>query len=389
MTSFITSHAKPFVLSLSKHEHRPSPFDRLRANGVEGLRVNGSICTTRIPKIFRIIALWLFLSPLWFPTPAFAAKKLRILSIHYQQHFHPTDPVFFSVKVKNDETTSEFAEIDVTLSNTSTRKETTLVPVMTATIPAGQTAFLTGTYSVAEGLYSVSFPLFDGDGARTDKLNGTTPVHVGTETESIRVFPEAIHLGTLPPGRTLHPTPIEVSWSFFRFNQLRLDQPFVIRVYTDNAARYHGIPGSLRRGSPGGLVSMDGRYTIPIKFWSLNAGPDIQETGWDSAIAGPPPVEDDDAWLGPPLLEGSRHFGGASWVRVKDRVELAASPFGWSRGEGIMGQDPHDTRYVSEKNVTGDITLKSPFTFYLATETGATSVEGAYSATLVVELWTP
>ena len=54
------SHAKPFVLSLSKHEHRHSPFDRpvlslplsfdkLRMNGgVEGLRVNGSICTTRV-----------------------------------------------------------------------------------------------------------------------------------------------------------------------------------------------------------------------------------------------------------------------------------------------------------------------------------------------------
>lgn len=333
--------------------------------------------------------LCLLFSILWFASPAYAAKNLRIVSVTYDQHFHPQDPVTFSVQVKNNEASTESAEIDVTLTNTSTRAETTLTPVMTANIGTGQTQTLTATYSIPAGTYTVSFPLFDGDGARSDRLGGKFPIHVGNETESIRVFPEVLHLGTLPPGRTLHPTPVEVSWSFFRFNRLQLDQPFVVRIYTDNAARYVGIPGTLRRGSPGGLVSLDGRYTIPMKFWSLNAGPDLQETGWDSALAGPPPVDDDNAWLGPPLLEGSRHFGGASWVRVKDRAELAASPFGWSRGEGIMGQDPHDNRYANEKNVTGDITLTSPFTFYLATETSAATVEGSYSATLVVELWTP
>lgn len=331
-----------------------------------------------------------FLFPVLFhPFPAFAAKNLKILSFAYDQHFHPGDPIRITVQVKNNEPTTEFVEVDVTVSNISTRKETTLLPVMTSTLGPGQAQFINATYTLPAGTYTISFPLFDGNGARSDRAGGKYPIHIGTETESIRVFPEVIHLGTIPPGRFMHPTPIEVTWSFFRFNRLRLDQPYVIRIYTDNAARFQGIPGALRRGSPGGLVSLDGRYSIPVKFWSLNAGPDIQETGWDSAIAGPPPVDDDNAWLGDPLLEGSRHFGGTSWVRVKDRVELAAAPFGWSRGEGIMGQDPHDTRYAGEKNVTGDFSLSSPFTFYLATEAGAGAVEGSYATTLVVELWTP
>lgn len=353
---------------------------------------------------FLFSTLCLLFSVLWFSSPAHAAFDLKIISAAYNQHFNPGEVVTFTVQVKNNEATAQFAEVDISLTNLSNSAELTLTPVLTQTIQPGQLATLTASYStvsvgqapstsavgfIHQGTFTIAFTLVDGNGDRSDQVRGKFPLHVGSETESIRVFPELIHLGTVPAGRFLHPTPIEVTWSFFRFNQLRLDQPFVIRLYTDNATRYVGVPGSLRRGSPGGLVSANGRYTIPVKFWSLNAGPDLQETGWDSPIAGPPPVDDDNAWLGPPLLEGSRHFGGASWVRIKDRVELAASPFGWTRGEGIIGQDPHDNRYASDINPTGDFTLASPFTFYIATEAGAAAVEGTYTTTLVVELWTP
>ncbi len=322
-------------------------------------------------------------------SPALAID-LKIQSVSYEQHFAPDESIVFTVVVKNNESTSQFAEVDVTVTNIDTRVETTLTPVLTGTVPASGTLTLPQTsYKLPAGIYTVSFPLFDGNGVRVDRVQGKFPIHVGKEKESLEVFPEVISLGGIPPGRYMHPTPIDVSWSFFRFNRLRVDQPFVVRIYTDNAARYRGIPEAIRRGSPAGLVSMDGRYTLPLKFWTLNHGPETQVTGWDSSLAGPPPVDDDDIWRGAPLLEGKRNFDMAAWIRLKDLSEMIAAPFGWSRGEGLIGQDPHDVRYAVDRNVTGDFTLKSPFTFYLATEAGPTAVEGAYSATLIVELWSP
>lgn len=324
-----------------------------------------------------------------YSSPALAID-LKIQSASYEQHFAQNEPIRFTVFVKNNEATSQSAEVDVTVTNIDTEAETTLTPVLTATIPAGGTSKLPGIeYKLGEGIYTVSFPLFDGNGVRVDRVQGKFPIHVGKEKESLEVFPEVIALGNIPGGRYMHPTPIEVSWSFFRFNRLRVDQPFVVRLYTDNAARYRGVPNALRRGSPAGLLSMDGRYTIPLKFWTLNHGPETQVTGWDSSLAGPPPVDDDDAWRGAPLLEGKRNFDMAAWIRLKDLSEMVAAPFGWSRGEGLIGQDPHDVRYAVDRNVTGDFTLSSPFTLYLATEAGPTAVEGVYSATLIVELWSP
>lgn len=338
-----------------------------------------------------LLAIGVLLSSLFslLPSPVYAQVNLRIVAVAYDQHANPDESFNVRVIVKNNESTTQFAEVDVTVTNTATEQETTLTPVLGTNIPGGETRILSRSYRLAAGTYSVSFPLFDGNGVRVDRIQGKFPIHIGTETESLHVFPEVIPLGLIPSGRYMHPTPVEVRWSYYRFNRLRLDQPFVIRAYTDNAARYRGIPGAIRRGSPGGLVSLDGKYAIPLKIWCLNYGPDIQETGWDSALAGPPPVDDDNAWLGPPLLEGGRHLGGTSWVRVKDKAELSSSPFGWTRGEGLIGQDPHSNVYAHEKNVTGDITLTSPFSVYVATEAGPIAVEGQYAGTLIVELWSP
>ena len=338
------------------------------------------------------------------PSPAFAAFNLKyIRPASYDAHFNPGEQVTFTVIIKNNESTAQFAEVDVTLVNQATGAELTLTPVITATIGAFQEVTLTGTYptvasattpstlsgatnNIPEGSYTVTFPLFDGNGDKSDSVRGTFPLHVGTETESLRVFPEALNLGTIPPGRYMHPVPIEIRYSYFQYNRLRQDQPFAIRIYTDNAARYEGVPHALKKPSPAGLVSMNGRYVIPVKCWTLNFGPDIQETGWDAPLAGPPPVDDDDYWLGPPLLEGVRSYGSANWVRIPDLVDMTPNPITWRR---LVGQDQYDNRFVADSNVTGDFTLKSPFTLYLATEAGPTTVEGTYVANLVVELWSP
>lgn len=339
-----------------------------------------------------------------FPSPSFAAFDLKYTRpSSFGTHFNPGESVTFTVTIRNNETVDRFAEVDVTLVNQATGAELTLTPVITATIGALQEVTLSASYptvasattpstlsgatpQIPEGSYSVSFPLFDGNGDRADSLRGTFPLHVGTETESLRVFPEAVNLGTIPPGRYLHPMPIEIRYSYFQFNRLRQDQPFTIRIYTDNAARYEGVPRAIQKPSPAGLVSMDGRFVIGLKCWTLNFGPDIQETGWDAAIAGPPPVDDDDYWLGPPLIEGGRSYGSANWVRIPDLVDMTPNQITWRR---LIGQDQYDNRFVVDTNVTGDFTLRSPFTLYLATEAGPTSVEGTYAANLVVELWSP
>lgn len=321
---------------------------------------------------------------------AFAAKNLRIVSASYNQHFHRLEKPTFFVTVQNNEPTNEGVELVIISNNLDTEEESVLADVGSG---AGAVAASGGTFSfttavgpLAAGIYTLTFRILDGDAARSDQLRGKFPIHIGTETESLRVFPEVINLGTIPPGRYMHPLPVEVSWSFFRFNELRQDQPFAIRIYTDNAGRFTGVPGSVAKLSPAGLVHMSGRYVIPLKFWNLNYGPDVQQTGWDATLAGPPPVDEDDYWRGPPLLEGRRNPEPISWVRVRDLTDMTADPITWHR---LMGQDPTDSRYVSDLNLTGDFTLRSPLTFYIATEAGATAVEGTYTATLVVELWSP
>ena len=338
------------------------------------------------------------------PSPAFAAFNLKYTRpASFDAHFNPGEQVIFTVVITNNESIARFAEVDVTLVNQATGAELTLTPVITTTIGALQEVTLSASYptvasattpstlsgatpNIPEGSYSVSFPLVDGNGDRSDSVRGAFPLHVGTETESLRVFPEAVNLGTIPPGRYMHPVPIEIRYSYFQFNRLRHDQPFAIRIYTDNAARYEGVPNALRKGSPAGLVSMDGRFVIPIKCWTVNFGPDVQETGWDAALAGPPPVDEDDSWIGPHLLEGGRNYDSAGWVRIPDRVDMTPNQSSWRR---LIGQDQYDNRFVSDANVTGDYTLRSPFTLYLATEAGPTAVEGSYATNLVVELWSP
>lgn len=324
-------------------------------------------------------------SQLIFPAPA-EAQRIRIVDFTYPQHALPGDQVVFRITIQNLEGTAQSAEVDVTLTKVGTGAETTVTPVATGTVPAGGTLTISSTWSAVSGLYTVSLPLFDGDGVRRDRVSGKFPIHVGTNTDLLHVFPETLNLGTIPPGRFMYPVPIEVRWDFYRFNRLNLDQPFAIRVYTDNTTRYQGVDGALRPGSPAGLVSADGRFTVPLKLWTVNFGPDVQETGWDPDMMGPPPVDDDTFWRGPLLTSGEREAGAVAWLRIPDFSEMSANPGSWRR---IIGLDPYDSRFVADTNVTGDFTLPSPVTVYLATEAGATAVHGQYSATLIVELWTP
>lgn len=327
-----------------------------------------------------------FLLLTFHPSSAFA-QNLKIVDFSYQQHFAPGETITFTVRARNDESTAQDAFTVIILTNSKKGLEIE-VDSATATIPAGGTTTFTSTTTSLnqEGIYTVSIRIHSSANVQRDKLLGKFPIHIGNPTESISLFPEVIPLGTIPPGRTMFPTPIEVTWNFFRSNRLQLDEPFAVRIYTDNASRFQGAPHAIHRGSPAGLVSLDGRYAIPLKVWTVNFGPDVQETGWDATIAGPPPVDDDTFWRGPRLTSGDLEKESVAWIRVPDLTEMTSNPASWRR---LIGQDPFDTRYVADTNPTGDFTITSPFTFYLAAEAGPTAVEGSYAATLVVELWSP
>jgi hypothetical protein len=176
-----------------------------------------------------------------------------------------------------------------------------------------------------------------------------------------------------------------------------------MRIYTDNSTRYTGIEGAIYKGkrvfstskvrvgssaegSPAGLVSSDGKYTIPLRVWCLNYGPDWDEIGWNPTLLGPPPVNEDYVWKGPELDNGKRDPDRRAWLWVPDYVDMTADPRTW---RNLIGRDPYSRNFVSDNNPTGDFTLTSPFDIYLATETSAATVTGSYSGKLILEIYTP
>ncbi|GEM_PF-1057697 len=325
------------------------------------------------------------LSLVLLPAPAWAAT-LHILDASYDQHIVDGGLWTVRVRVQNLESSSQGIELVVILTNQVTGEESTPIDVGSGLVASKGIFTFVQSSGVTTGRYTVTFRILDGNAARSDQITGKYPLHVGTNTDLLHVFPDALHLGTIPPGRFMHPVPLEIRWDFYRFNRLGRDQPFTIRVYTDNGARYRGVRGALHQGSPAGLISDDGRFTIPLKLWTVNFGPDFDETGWKANAMGSPPVDDDTFWKGPLLTNGEREVGAVAWLRVPDYSEMTSDPASWRR---LIGQDPADQRFVNDTNVAGDYTLKSPFTVYLATEGTPTAVQGQYSATLVVELWSP
>lgn len=318
--------------------------------------------------------------------PTAAVADLQVDDFSYERWLTAGGTASFVVRCSNQTEVALDAFTVIILTNSAKALEVE-VDSATQTIPAGgQLTFRSSQALSTEGFYTVSIRVHNAANVQRDKVSGRFPIHVGTAAEALHLFPDALHLGTIPAGRHMHPVPLEIRWDFFRGNRLTLDQPFSIRLYSDNAARYGGIPGAVRRASPAGLVSHDGRFTIPIKIWTANFGPDVQETGWDPDMMGPPPVEDDTYWIGPLLTNHRREAGAVAWLRIPDLSEMSSNPDGWRR---VIGLDPHDTRFVSDTNTTGDFTLPSPVTVYVATEAGPTAVQGRYATTFVVELYSP
>lgn len=350
----------------------------------------------RLIKIFSavfIITGAYFITPL----PSFAAN-VEIVDYQYYTHFNPGESVTFTIKLKNN--TNVIQEVQGLFALTKQGTDTSIENYTVAeVIGAGTTTTHTTAWTAAAGLYTVTIKSYGG-GALSQTTYAPLPVHVGKTTDSVAAFPKVLDMGALQYGRYMHPVPVEISWDFYeRSHQIRKDQPWYMRIYTDNHKRYKGTDGAIysgrtatqergsasAMGSPAGLISSDGRYTIPLKVWCLNFGPDVEE-GWDTNLLGPPPVKEDYYWKGPLLDNGKRDNSRVAWEWIPDYIDMSADPAAWRK---LIGQDPFDTHYVSDSNPTGDFTLTSPFQIFIAYETSPTAVEGKYWSDLIIEIYSP
>ena len=337
-------------------------------------------------------------------TPAIssAAQPGQIISYNYLTHYSIGETVRFTATIKNIGTVFDDYYIQVVLTNLATGVEVspyptsgdgTILPNATMPLTTGVLAPTPGgigttlrDWAGVSGMYTVTILLYN-SGAEAARVTGSEPVHVGSTTDSVAAFPRVIDLGTLQYGRYMHPMPFEVNWSFYsRSTQVRKDHPWYMRLYTDNHRRYEGISGAIYSAtSPAGLVSSDGKYTIPLKIWCLNYGPGVED-GWDTSLLGPPPIKEDSYWKGPLLDTGKRDDSRANWSRIPDYIDMTADPGTWRK---LIGQDPYNTQYVSDSNLTGDFTLSSPFQVFIAYETSPTAVVGKYSTDLILEIYSP
>ena len=141
--------------------------------------------------------------------------------------------------------------------------------------------------------------------------------------------------------------------------------PWVMRVYTDNT-NYAGIGGNLETQSRAGLISTDGKFTIPLEVNCPNFGEDV-------------------------------------WVRIPDINDESYEPYKPSREAGmsthsdciIMGIDPRNADWVSgrdrvlftnDDNPAGDTTLAPPFDIKFAAYFDQKAIRGNYTSNLYIEI---
>jgi len=143
------------------------------------------------------------------------------------------------------------------------------------------------------------------------------------------------------------------------------EYPWIMRIYTDNI-NYTGLAGSIRGKGPAGLVSTDGRFTIPIKVHCPNFGkdewrivPDINQPNYRNYLPSTPKIKS----------------------IYTDCI--------------LMGIDPRNADWVAggnqilfdaDDNIIGDMTISTPFDIRLKAKFDPTSVKANYTANLYIEI---
>jgi len=362
---------------------------------------------SRDKKFFIITGIFISLFVLSAPAFSERAPEYYISDYSYSTHFSPGETVSVDIEITNNTGTAlDDWYVNVILTNQVTGVETVYLNTGIFDLAANSSAWEptdSTTWTAVAGRYSATIILYNKPGTAQHRVYGEEPIRVGTPVDYVSAFPNMIDLGVLPYGRYMLPNPIRISWDFYTKNRLRRDHPWYMRIYTDNAAKYRGIDDAIynnRRAfftskiwvrthvenGPAGLVSSDGKYTLPLRIWCLNYGPDVEEMGWSTTILGPPPVNDDYVWKGPLLDDGKRDNDRRAWLWIPDYTDMTSDRRTW---RSLIGRDPYNANYVTDSNPGGDFTLDNPFDIYLATEASALTVMGKYTGKLILEIYTP
>lgn len=144
------------------------------------------------------------------------------------------------------------------------------------------------------------------------------------------------------------------------------EYPWIMRIYTDNL-HLGGIAGAIHPPPPDGLVSEDGRFSIPIEVNCPN-------------------------------------FGVGTWLRVPDLNEPDYTPYSLVADAKekaaysdliLMGIDPRNAAWVAgpdgvlgtaDDNHLGDNTLPTPFSILLRVNVPPSGVQGNYTAYIYIEI---
>lgn len=145
------------------------------------------------------------------------------------------------------------------------------------------------------------------------------------------------------------------------------EYPWIMRVYTDNT-NYTGIAGATKPLSPAGLVSTDGRFSIPLlidapimMLTNYRAVPDINQAGYKQYI--------------PDKLNRAMPYTDCVIMGIDPRNEI------WVAGENNMLFDNDD-------NTIGDMTSVTPLEIKFLAKFDEKAVASNYTANLYIEIVT-
>lgn len=142
------------------------------------------------------------------------------------------------------------------------------------------------------------------------------------------------------------------------------EYPWIMRVYTDNNI-YSGISGAVKAQNAAGLVSIDGRFLIPLFVNAPNMGihyksvPDINQNNYKPYM--------------PERLNTPANYADCIIMGVDPRNER------WVAGDnGIL--------FDEDDNTVGDIAMPTPFDLKFNARFDERAVASNYTANLYIEI---
>jgi len=141
--------------------------------------------------------------------------------------------------------------------------------------------------------------------------------------------------------------------------------PWVMRIYTDNK-NFIGTGEAFGLPSPAGLVSIDGRYTLPLEASCLNWGEEV----WLRI----PDVNEEDyvEYYPPNEVDAGTHT---------ERIIMAIDP---RNADWVSGSD--HVLFTGDDLILGDILLETPFDIRLRTDVDPCAPVGDYEGKIYIEI---